>query len=107
VLAAESVAAFDLLINPTLDAAYTSVPYGSFVNETTASYVKGPIAAPNGDDTGTWNDTTGAYTGATIKFKPFGDTVPESVAEVCKITNYCTVQGDIHPNPKGYHWITA
>jgi lysophospholipase L1-like esterase len=107
VLAAESVTAFDDIINPNLDVAYTSVPYGSFVNETSAPYVKGPIAATAGDDTGTWNDGTGAYTGPTIKFKPFGNTVPESVAEVCKITNYCTIQGDIHPNPKGYTWITG
>jgi len=107
VLAAQSVLAFDSFINPTLSAAYTSVPYGSFVNVTSAPYSKGSIAATNGDDTGTWNDSTGVYTGPTTKFKPFGDTVPESVAEVCGLTNYCTIQGDIHPNTKGYKFITG
>jgi GDSL-like lipase/acylhydrolase family protein len=107
VLAAQSVYAFDNLINPTLKTAYTSVPYGSFVNETSAPYVKGSIAATAGDDTGSWNLTTGAYSGPTTKFKPFGDAVPESVAEVCKLTNYCTIQGDIHPNSKGYAFITS
>lgn len=106
VLAAESVLAFDTFINPSLLAAYTSVPYGSFVNVTSAPYSKGAIAATVGDDTGTWNDSTGVYTGPTTKFKPFG-TVPESVAEVCKLTNYCTIPGDIHPNPKGYKFITG
>ena len=107
VLAGESVLAFDDLINPTLESAYTSVPYGSFVNVTRAPYVKGSIAATAGDDTGSWNLTTGVYTGPTTKFNPFGKTVPESVAEVCKLTNYCTIQGDIHPNPKGYTFITS
>jgi hypothetical protein len=107
VLAGQSVTAFDSFINPTLKQAYTSVPYGSFVDVTDASYVKGPISAPNGDDTGSWVFATGVYTGPTIKFKPFGDTVPESVAEVCKLTNYCTIQGDIHPNTKGYGFITS
>jgi hypothetical protein len=105
VLAGESVIAFDDIINPALKAAYTSVPYGSFVDVTDSSYVKGPISAPLGDDTGSWSD--GVYTGPTVKFKPFGDTVPESVAEVCKLTNYCTIQGDIHPNTKGYGFITS
>ncbi len=95
------------IINPDLEAAYTSVPYGSFVDVTDAPYVKGPIAAPAGDDTGSWSLTTGAYTGPTVKFKPFGDTVPESVAEVCKLTYYCTIQGDIHPNTKGYAFIDS
>ncbi len=104
-LAGLSVSAFDDLINPTLDSAYTSVPYGSFVNVTSASYVKGAINAPNGDDTGMWSN--GVYSGPTTKFKPFGKTVPESVAEVCGLTNYCTIEGDIHPNTKGYRFITG
>jgi len=107
VLAGQSAYAFDNLINPNLDLAYTSVPYGSFVDVTDASYVKGKISAPMGDDTGSWNLATGAYTGPTTKFNPFGKTVPESVAEVCSLTNYCTLQGDIHPNPKGYKFITG
>ena len=107
VLAGQSVTAFNDLINPTLDAAYTSVPYGSFVNVTNAPYVKGPISAPLGASTGSWAFSTGVYTGPTVKFKPFGDTVPESVAEVCKLTNYCTIQGDIHPNTKGYAFIDS
>lgn len=106
-LAALSVTAFDSLINPTLSRAYTSVPYGSFVNVTSASYVKGSVSAPKGDDTGTWNSSTGAYTGPTIKFKPFGTAVPTSVAEVCKLTYYCSITGDIHPNTKGYAFITS
>ena len=106
-LAALSIVAFDSLINPTLSAAYTSVPYGSFVNVTTASYVKGYLSAPKGDDTGSWNTTTGAYTGPTTKFKPFGSAVPTSVAEVCKLTYYCSINGDIHPNTKGYSFITS
>lgn len=104
-LAGLSVTAFDVLINPILKAAYTSVPYGSFVNVTSAPYSKGSIDATAGDDTGTWSG--GVYTGPTVKFKPFGDTVPQPVAEVCSLTNYCTIQDDIHPNPKGYKFITG
>jgi lysophospholipase L1-like esterase len=107
VLAGQSAYAFDNFINPNLEAAYTSVPYGSFVDVTDASYVKGKINAPLGDDTGSWGLTTGVYTGPTTKLNPFGKTVPESVAEVCSLTNYCTIQGDIHPNPKGYKFITS
>ena len=107
VLAAESILAFDSIINPDLKAAYTSVPYGSFVEVTDAPYVRGSIAATTGDDTGSWNLTTGVYTGPTTKFMPFGKTVPESVAEVCKLTYYCSISGDIHPNTKGYAFITS
>ncbi|MGD0312620.1 MAG: GDSL-type esterase/lipase family protein [Acidimicrobiales bacterium] len=107
ILAGQSVTAFDTFINPTLDSAYTSVPYGSFVNVTTAPYVKGAIDATAGDDTGSWNFTTGVYTGATTKLKGFGKTVPESVAEVCTLTYYCSITGDIHPNTKGYSFITS
>jgi lysophospholipase L1-like esterase len=107
VLAAESTVAFDSIINPDLQAAYTSVSYGSFVDVTDAPYVKGSIAATTGDDTGSWNLTTGVYTGPTTKFNPFGKTVPESVAEVCKLTYYCSIVGDIHPTTKGYAFITS
>jgi lysophospholipase L1-like esterase len=107
VLAGESVTAFDSLINPTLKAAYTSVPFGSFVNVTSAPYSKGSVAATAGDDTGSWGFTTGVYTGPTTKLKNFGKTVPESVAEVCTLTYYCSITGDIHPNTKGYSFITS
>lgn len=107
VLAGQSVTAFDTLINPTLDKASTSVPYGSFVDVTSAPYSKGSIAATAGDDTGSWNFTTGAYTGPTTKTKDFGKSVPESVAEVCKLTYYCTISGNIHPDTKGYSFIAS
>jgi lysophospholipase L1-like esterase len=87
-LANESVQAFDLLVNPTLKAAYTSVPQGSFVNVTQAPYK----AATSGDDTKT-----------TIKLNPYGK-IPASVWEICKLTYYCTL-GNIHANTKGYSFI--
>ncbi len=90
-----------------MDAAYTSVSYGSFVNVTSAPYSKGSIAATAGDDTGSWGFSTGVYTGPTTKTKAFGKTVPESVAEVCSLTYYCSIAGDIHPNTKGYAFITS
>ena len=68
---------------------------------------RAPIAATAGDATGSWNLTTGVYTGPTTKFMPFGKTVPESVAEVCKLTYYCSISGDIHPDNKGYSFITS
>jgi lysophospholipase L1-like esterase len=87
-LANESVQAFDLLVNPTLKTAYTSVPQGSFVNVTQAPYK----AATSGDDTKT-----------TIKLNPYGK-IPASVWEICKLTYYCTL-GNIHANTKGYTFI--
>ena len=107
VLAGQSVTAFDTYINPTLKSAYTSVPYGSFVNVTSAPYIKRAIAATAGDDTGTWNFSTGAYTGPTLKLRDFGKAVPESVAEVCTMTYFCSIPGDIHPNGTGYAFITS
>lgn len=103
VLAAQSVSAFDLLINPTLNAAYTSVTRGAFVNVTSAPYKK----ATAGDDTGTFDTTTGAYTGPTQPLKGFGKDVPVAVAEVCTLTWYCDAStfGDIHANTKGYDFI--
>jgi lysophospholipase L1-like esterase len=87
-LANLSVTAFDLLVNPTLKGAYTSVPGGSFVNVTQAPYK----LATSGDDTT-----------ATVKLKPYG-TIPASVWEVCKLTYFCTL-GNIHANTKGYTFI--
>jgi len=102
VLAAQSVFAFDLLINPTLSTAYTSQTGGEFVNVTSAPNGK----AKHGDDTGTFNLTTGTFTGKTTNLAGFG-TVPVPVAEVCTITWYCnpTTFGDIHANTKGYTFI--
>ena len=98
-LAGESVTAFDALINPTLSAAYTSVAEGAFVNVTSAPYKK----ATAGDDTNPW---TGAVpSGPTTKLKGFGKGVPDSVWEVCTLTYYCSIQGDIHANTKGYDFI--
>jgi len=102
VLAAQSVTAFDALINPTLSTAYTSQTGGAFVNVTSAPNGK----AKHGDDTGSFNFTTGAFTGKTTNLTGFGK-VPVPVAEVCTITWYCdpTTFGDIHANTKGYTFI--
>ena len=45
---------------------------------------------------------TGAYTPLeqTTTLAPYGE-IPVAVAEVCKLTAYCTFR-DIHPNPAGY-----
>lgn len=103
VLAALSKVAFDSLINPTLNTAYTGVTRGAFVNVTSAPYG----LATAGDDTGSFDGTTGAYTGPTTKLRGFGKTVPVPVAEVCSITWYCDLAtfGDIHANTKGYKFI--
>ena len=102
-LAVQSQWAFDNLINPTLKTAYSGVTRGAFVNVTSAPYG----LATAGDDTGSFNLTTFAYTGPTTKLKGFGKTVPVPVAEVCSITWYCdpTTFGDIHANTKGYNFI--
>ena len=102
VLAAQSVGAFDLLINPTLSKAYTSQHGGAFVNVTRAPYG----LATKGDDTGTFDATTGAFTGPLTKLAGFGK-VPVPVWEVCTITWYCnpTTFGDIHANTEGYNFI--
>ena len=102
VLAAQSVFAFDGLINPTLSTAYTSQTDGAFVNVTSAPYGK----AKHGDDTGTFNVTTGVFTGPTTTLAGFGK-VPVPVAEVCTITWYCkpATFGDIHANSTGYAFI--
>jgi lysophospholipase L1-like esterase len=79
-LATESVTAFQSLINPALDGAYTSAG-GTFVDVTAA---------------------TGAYTplSTLAKLAPYGP-VPEAVVQVCKLTWFCTL-GNIHANTKGY-----
>ncbi len=89
-LASLSVAAFDSLINPTLDKAYTSVADGSFVNVTDAPFKK----ATAGADTPL---TT------TMMLKLYGK-VPAAVGEVCRLTYYCS-QGNIHANTRGYVFI--
>jgi len=103
VLAAQSAEAFDFVINPTLQAAYTSVARGAFVNVTTARYGK----ATAGLNTDAYNYTTGAVTGPTTTLKGVGKDVPAAVAEVCTITWYCNAStfGDIHANSKGYAFI--
>jgi lysophospholipase L1-like esterase len=98
-LAGESVLAFDLLINPALSAAYTSVPEGAFVNVTSAPYKK----ATAGDDTNTWSGAVPS--GPTTNIKGVGKDIPDSVWEVCHLTWYCSIPGDIHANTKGYHFI--
>ncbi len=88
--AQQSVAAFDDLINPTLRQAYGSVGGASFVNVTSAPYKW----AAQGDDT---PFTTTHYS------PPYGK-VPAAVAEVCKLTWFCT-QGNIHATTQGYNFI--
>jgi len=102
-LAALSTLAFDDFLNPTLRAAYTSVARGAFVDVTNAPY--GPATA--GDDTGSFNATTGAYAGPTVDLPGFSRTTPVPVAEVCTLTWYCNPRtfGDIHANTKGYAFI--
>jgi lysophospholipase L1-like esterase len=106
-LAELSITAFDDLINPTLNTAYTSVARGVFVDVTSARYKR----ATAGDDTGTFASTAGAapytYTGPTQNLKGFSKTAPVAVAEVCDLTWYCnaTTFGDIHANTKGYDFI--
>ncbi len=92
-LAGLSVTAFDSLINPTLEAAYTSVPNGSFVNVTQAPYKY----ATAGDD------TPFPPTGGVKNVSPYGK-IPLAVAEICQLTYFCS-QGNIHANTKGYDFI--
>ena len=102
VLAALSRVAFDSFINPALNTEYTSVARGAFVNVTTAH----SGAAKMGADTGSFNGTTGAYTGPMSNLTGFGK-VPAPVAEVCTLTWYCNAStfGDIHANTNGYKFI--
>jgi lysophospholipase L1-like esterase len=90
-LASESQLAFDELINPTLQSAYTKgVPNGIFVNVTDAPYLR----AKAGGDT----PFTSAH-----KTQQFG-TIPNAVNEVCQLTYFCTLQ-NIHANTRGYRFI--
>ncbi len=89
-LAQESIVAFDDLINPTLDTAYTSVTGGSFVDVTRARYKK----AVQGDDTSL---------DKLVSLAPYGK-IPAAVWEVCTLTYYCS-SGNIHANTKGYTFI--
>ena len=106
-LAELSIAAFDALINPTLNTAYTSVTRGAFVNVTSAPYK----TATAGDDTGTFASNAGAapftYSGPTKTIPGLAKNAPAPVAEVCALTWYCdtTYFGDIHANTKGYNFI--
>jgi lysophospholipase L1-like esterase len=82
-LARLSVAAFKLLLNPSLKSAYGAVN-GKFVDVTA---------------------TTGAYGSLdeTTTLAPYG-TIPVPVAKVCQLTYYCQF-GDIHPRVSGYKAI--
>jgi lysophospholipase L1-like esterase len=92
-LAAESVQAFDLLINPTLKSVYTSgVPNGIFVDVTNAPYRE----ATSGSDTPLTS---------TQKTKQFG-IIPDAVHEICQLTYFCSLQ-NIHANTRGYRFIGA
>ena len=93
-LASLSVTAFDLLINPTLSAAYTAVPEGAFVNVTSAPYKK----ATAGDDTDTWSGSVPS--GPTTNLAGFGKGVPDSVWEVCTLTYYCSIPATSTPTPR-------
>ena len=80
-LANESTLAFNLLINPALNTAYTSVPGGKFVNVTNSKY---------------WSTSLTKVS----SLKPYGK-IPKAVSEICKLTYYCSL-GNIHANTKGY-----
>jgi lysophospholipase L1-like esterase len=90
-LAAESVQAFDVLINPTLKNAYTSgVPNGLFVDVTNAPYRE----ATSGSDTPLT---------LTQRTKKYG-VIPDAVHEICQLTYFCSLQ-NIHANTRGYRFI--
>ncbi len=89
-LAKSSILAFDDLINPTLKKSYLSVSGTSFVDVTSAPYMK----ATRGDDTSL---------SLTEHVAPYG-TVPVAVGEVCQLTYFCS-QGNIHANTTGYDFI--
>ncbi len=89
-LASLSVLAFTAYVNPALQAIYTAVPGGSFVNETAAPYKTA---------------TTGSLTPFSItkKYSPYG-VIPAAVAETCDLTFQCSL-GNGHPTNKGYAFI--
>lgn len=82
-LASLSVTAFKSFVNPALSAAYAKAA-GTFVDVTAA---------------------TGAYTplAQTTTLAPYG-TIPSAVAQVCKLTWFCT-RGNIHATTAGYDLI--
>ena len=90
-LAGLSVAAFDGLINPALQAAYGAP---NFVNVTQAPYKK----AVAGDDS-----DAAALALPLVNTPPYGK-IPPAVWEICKLTYFCS-QGNIHANSKGYAFI--
>ncbi|MDR3664099.1 MAG: hypothetical protein P4L86_27555, partial [Mycobacterium sp.] len=84
-LATDSVGAFKLLINPALRAAYTATAVGGAFVDVTAA--------------------TGAYTPLTTTVvDPTYGTIPVAVADVCKISYFCSI-GNIHANTLGYTTI--
>ena len=89
-LAKSSILAFDDLINPTLKKSYLSVSGTSFVDVTSAPYMK----ATRGDDTSL---------SLTEDVAPYG-TIPVAVGEVCQLTYFCS-QGNIHADTSGYTFI--
>lgn len=82
-LAQLSVTAFQSLINPALQSAYTAAQ-GQFVDVTKATGAYGPLTAK----------TT---------VQPYGS-IPVPVAKVCTLTYYCQYH-DIHPRTNGYALI--
>ena len=87
-LAAQSIVAFQDIINPALKSAYTAVAHGKFVDVTKATKGYTSILklgkAPSG--------ITGVAAGTKI---------PKGVIAVCKYTWYCQL-GNIHANTLGY-----
>lgn len=93
-LVSESVLAFEDLINPALDTAYTASPVdGLFVDVTSATGYLTPL---------TTLAKLPKSTGVTDV--PKKTKVPEAVVKVCELTYYCT-QGNIHADNKGYELI--
>jgi lysophospholipase L1-like esterase len=82
-LAQLSVTAFQSLINPALQSAYTAAK-GQFVDVTKATGAYGPLT----------DKTT---------VQPYGS-IPVPVAKVCTLTYYCQFH-DIHPRTNGYALI--
>lgn len=82
-LAAESVQAFQGLINPALKSSYTAVG-ATFIDVTAATGAYGPLTA-------------------TTTLAPYG-TIPVPVAKICTLTYACQYE-DIHPRTSGYALI--
>jgi hypothetical protein len=79
-------------LNPTLDAAYTSVPNGKFVDVTTATGAYTPL---------TKTEKLKSSIEAEMPWLSGKVVVPKAVAEVCTLTYYCEY-GNIHANTLGY-----